>query len=170
MTPRASGAAFGCAGIVADRRLSTPAWSSALAAKRQRDVRALVAISLLAAAVDATAGLLPLSGLVEDAADGAAQLIAICLVVLVLTTVLPPILRRLQPRAETAPAPRPDPPSASPARWWRSRTGSTLLDAARACEPRRYAAKPRRYGASQGASRTSGMGAGKARGLRSSDC
>ena len=91
---------FGCAGIVA---VAGSHACLVLGARRPSDgeaVRALVAVSLLAAAVDATAGLLPVSGLVDDAGDGAAQLIAICLVVLVLTTVLPPILRRLQPRAQ----------------------------------------------------------------------
>ena len=99
--------AFGCAGIVA---IAASHACLVLGSRRQGDsetVRALVAISLLAGAVDATAIIVPVSGLAEYDDDSSPQFLAICLVVLVLTTVLPPILRRLQPRPETsARAPR----------------------------------------------------------------
>ena len=94
--------AFGCAGIVA---IAASHACLVLGSRRQGDsetVRALVAISLLAGAVDATAIIIPVSGLAEYDDDGSPQFIAICLVVLVLTTVLPPILRRLQPRPATS--------------------------------------------------------------------
>ena len=98
--------AFGCAGILA---VAASHACLVLGARRQGDsetVRALVVISLVAAAVDATAMIVPVSGLAEYDDDSSPQLIAICLVVLVLTTVLPPILRRLAPTSATeAPTP-----------------------------------------------------------------
>ena len=94
--------AFGCAGILA---VAASHACLVLGARRQSDsetVRTLVAISLVAAAVDTTALIVPIIGLAEFDDDGSApQLIAVCLVVLVLTTVLPPILRRLAPASAT---------------------------------------------------------------------
>ena len=89
--------AFGCGGILA---VAGSHACLVLGARRSDDsetVGALVAVSLLAAGIDATAGIVAVSGLADDVGDGTAQLIAISLVVLVLTTVLPPILRRLAP-------------------------------------------------------------------------
>ena len=97
---------FGCAGILA---VAGSHACLVLGARRSDDsetIGAMVAVSLLAAGIDATAGIVAVSGLADDVGDGTAQLIAICLVVLVLTTVLPPILRRLAPASETA-APTP---------------------------------------------------------------
>lgn len=93
--------AFGCAGLLA---VAGSHACLVLGARRQGDsetVRALVAISLIAAALDTTAMLALVSGLAEFDDDGSPQQIAICLVVLVLTTVLPPILRRLAPTPAT---------------------------------------------------------------------
>jgi len=102
--------AFGCAGILA---VACSHACLVLGARRPGDsqaVRALVVISLVAAAVDATAMVVLVSGLAEYDDDGSPQLIAICLVVLVLTTVLPPILRRLAP-SEAAGVPAPSGPA-----------------------------------------------------------
>ena len=95
--------AFGCAGILA---VAGSHACLVLGAQRPGDseaVRGLVVISLIAAALDATAMIVLVSGLAEYDDDASPQLIAICLVVLVLTTVLPPILRRLA--ATGAPTP-----------------------------------------------------------------
>jgi hypothetical protein len=78
-----------------------------LMARRPTDgdaVRLLVTVSLTAAAIDAFFGLLPVSGIVGDEVDeGFAELIAVLVVVLLFSTLVPPILRRLQ---RSSPAPR----------------------------------------------------------------
>ena len=127
------------------------------AAKRQRDGPPLVTMSLLAGAVDATAIIVPVSGLAEYDDDSSPQFLAICLVVLVLTTVLPPILRRLQPR----PSERPRPAGPTERLAGEVVAIADRIDALgrgpglRTPEIRR---KQRRYGALQGASRTRYMG------------
>jgi hypothetical protein len=88
--------AFGCSALLA---IAGSHACLVLGARRSSDidlVRLLVIASLALAAVDTLGALLPISGLAEDAAADAAQLFAATLVLLVLTTVLPPILRRLQ--------------------------------------------------------------------------
>jgi MFS family permease len=95
--------AFGCLAIL------TVAGSHAclvLGARRPGDgeaIRLLVTVSLVAASVDALFGILPVSGLAEDEVEeGYAELLAALVVVLVFTTLMPPLLRRLQ-RSGTAP-------------------------------------------------------------------
>jgi hypothetical protein len=78
-----------------------------LGARRPSDsdaVKALVAASLLLAAVDTVGGLLPISGLADDVDEGMAQVLAATLVLLVLTSALQPILRRIQRPAVRGPA------------------------------------------------------------------
>jgi hypothetical protein len=67
-------------------------------------VSLLATTSIVLAVVDATAGILPIVGLVEDVDEGVVELIAVLVIALVLTTVLPPIMRKLAgpPRAPAA--------------------------------------------------------------------
>jgi len=93
--------AFGVTGLLA---IAGSHACVVLGARRPSDsdaVRALVVTSLALAAFDTLGGILPISGLTDDVVDGMAQILAATLVLLVLTTVLPPILRRIQ-----RPAPR----------------------------------------------------------------
>jgi hypothetical protein len=76
-------------------------------------VSALVTASIVLGVVDATAGILPIVDLVEDVDDGVVEIIAVLVIALVLTTVLPPIIRRLggppaAPASGGAPAGRAD--------------------------------------------------------------
>jgi hypothetical protein len=104
--------AFGCFGVLA------VAGSHAcvmLAARRPRDtdaIRLLTIASLAFSAIDTTAAILPIAGLVDDVNEGWARLVGATLVLLVLTSVLPPILRRMQPA--TAPATANGKPDAAP--------------------------------------------------------
>jgi hypothetical protein len=95
---------FGCTAVVA---IAGAHACVVLGARRPTDsdtVTALVLASLLLAAVDTVGGLLPISGLADDVDEGMAQLLAATLVLLVLTSVLQPILRRIQRPAARAPA------------------------------------------------------------------
>lgn len=70
-----------------------------LMARRPTDsdaVRLLVTVSLATAAIDSLFGILPLSGAADEVSDGFAQLLAVLVVVLLFSTLVPPILRRLQ--------------------------------------------------------------------------
>jgi peptidoglycan/LPS O-acetylase OafA/YrhL len=58
-------------------------------------VRLLATTSIFLAVVDATAGILATVGLVDDVDEGAAELLGVLVIALVLTTVLPPIMRKL---------------------------------------------------------------------------
>jgi hypothetical protein len=104
--------AFGCFGVLA------VAGSHAcvmLAARRPRDsdaIQLLTLASLAFSAIDTTAAILPIAGLVDDVNEGWARLVGATLVLLVLTSVLPPILRRMQPA--TAPATANGKPDAAP--------------------------------------------------------
>lgn len=84
-------------------------------ARRDTDsagVLALSTASIALAVVDASFGILAISGVVEEVEEGFAQTMAVLLVLLLLTTALPPILRRLQ-RAGAA-SERRDGPGPSP--------------------------------------------------------
>jgi hypothetical protein len=77
-----------------------------LMARRPTDsdlVRLLVSVSLATAGIDAFFGLLPTSGIVDDeVGEGFGKLLAALVVVLLFSTLIPPILRRLQrPQATT---------------------------------------------------------------------
>jgi hypothetical protein len=70
-----------------------------LGARRPSDTAAVLAVvytSLVLAVLDTVGGVLPVSGLVEDVDEEMVKFLAATLVLLVLTTVLPPILRRMQ--------------------------------------------------------------------------
>jgi hypothetical protein len=62
-------------------------------------VRRLTHASVTLGAVDTVAVLLPIAALVDDVNDVVGRLFGMTVVLLVLTTVLPPILRRMQPSA-----------------------------------------------------------------------
>jgi hypothetical protein len=63
----------------------------------------VVRLSLAFGAIDAAGALLPISGIYEDLGEDYAKLFGVGLVLLVLTTALPPVLRRAQ-RASSTPA------------------------------------------------------------------
>jgi hypothetical protein len=74
---------------------------------------AMVSASIGLAVIDAFAGILPLADLV-DVDEGAAKVVGVLVIALLLTTVLPPILRRLA-RSETSADPAgPPAPAAAP--------------------------------------------------------
>ena len=78
-----------------------------LGARRRDDseaVRLLTLSSLGLAAFDALAVILPLAGVVEDVDEPWPRIFAAALVLLVLTSVLPPILRRMRPAAGPGPS------------------------------------------------------------------
>jgi len=67
-------------------------------------VSLLATASIVLGVVDASAAILPVVDLVDDVEDGLAELFAVMVIALLLTTVLQPILRKLN-RSEPAPAP-----------------------------------------------------------------
>jgi hypothetical protein len=67
-------------------------------------IRNLGTASMALGAIDAFCGIIVVSGAVDEVADDFGQAIAVLVVLLMLSTALPPILRRLQ---RTAPAPDP---------------------------------------------------------------
>jgi hypothetical protein len=67
-------------------------------------VRRITHASVTLGAIDTVAVILPLSALVTDASDAVGRLFGASVVLLVLTTVLPPILRRTQPAPSAAAA------------------------------------------------------------------
>jgi hypothetical protein len=95
--------AFGCTAVLA---VAGAHACVVLGARRPSDsdlIRSLVVASIALAVLDTVGALLPISGLAEDMAGDLAQLFAATLVLLVLTSVLPPIMRRTQSPSETAP-------------------------------------------------------------------
>jgi hypothetical protein len=95
--------AFGCTSVLA---VSGSHACLVLGARRPSDtdlIRSLVIASVALAVFDTVGALLPISGIAEGVTD-VAQLFAATLVLLVLTSVLPPILRRIQPAREGVPA------------------------------------------------------------------
>jgi hypothetical protein len=66
-------------------------------------VSLLATTSIVLGVVDATAAILPVVDIVQDVGDGLAELFAVLVIALLLTTVLQPILRKLG-RAEPSPA------------------------------------------------------------------
>jgi hypothetical protein len=76
-----------------------------LGARRRGDseaVRALTMTALILAAVDALGAILPLADVVNDVDEAWGRIFGAGLVLLVLTSVLPPILRRIQPTGPPA--------------------------------------------------------------------
>jgi peptidoglycan/LPS O-acetylase OafA/YrhL len=77
------------------------------AGRRSTDSEAvslLATISIALGVIDATAAILPVVGIIDDVEDGAAELFAVMVIALLLTTVLPPVMRKLG-GPERAPSP-----------------------------------------------------------------
>jgi hypothetical protein len=111
---------FGCAALAA---LGCSHASLVSGASRDTDtptVRALCKASIALAVVESFSGILLVSGATEEADDGMAQLLAVLVILLVLSTALPPIMRRLQrPLVAVAPPAGRSPstePAAAPSR------------------------------------------------------
>ncbi len=96
---------FGCAAVLA---VAGSHACLVLAARRRTDsdtVQLLAGTSLVLGVFDAVGALLPITGLIDDVTDAAARMFGTGLVLLLLTSVLPPILRRIErtePARETA--------------------------------------------------------------------
>jgi hypothetical protein len=95
--------AFGCAGVLAVAGSHACLMLGALGRRDSEPIRAITFASLAFSAIDTTAAILPIVGLVDDVGEGWARLVGATLVLLVLTSVLPPILRRTQRAAATRP-------------------------------------------------------------------
>jgi hypothetical protein len=96
--------AFGCSGVLA---IAGSHACVMLSGRRQGDseaIRLLTFASLAFSAIDTTAALVPIADLVDDVNDAWARIVGATLVLLVLTSVLPPILRRIQPAHAATPA------------------------------------------------------------------
>ncbi len=90
---------FGCVAVLG---IAGAHGCALLGARRTSDtdlVRLLTASAVGLAALDAFMVILPLAGAVDDVDEGVTRLFGATLVLLVLTSVLPPILRRMQPAA-----------------------------------------------------------------------
>jgi hypothetical protein len=86
---------WGCVSLAA---LACSHASLVTGARRPTDsdvVSALVTISIGLAAIDAIAGILPLAEVVEDVEEGVVEIVGVLVIGLLLTTALPPIMRRL---------------------------------------------------------------------------
>ena len=104
---------FGCVGLAALACSHASLVTGALRAGDSPAIRALTAASVALAMVDALFGILAISEAVEQVDDAVAQLVAVLVILLLLTTALPPVLRRLQ-RAPGVPAARPGPAVPAP--------------------------------------------------------
>jgi hypothetical protein len=86
---------FGVAAVLA---VATAHAAVVLASARPTDgeaIRALTGLSICFGALDAIGALLPIAGIVDEFDEDGAKLLAVGLVLLLLTTALPPILRRI---------------------------------------------------------------------------
>jgi hypothetical protein len=100
--------AFGCAGVLA---VAGSHACVVLGARRRSDsepVKLLVRTSLVLAAIDTVGALLPIAGLIDEVGEAGAKFFGVTLVLLLLTSLLQPLLRRLQPPREAASGPRRD--------------------------------------------------------------
>ena len=93
---------FGCVGVVG---LAGSHACVMLGARRRGDseaVRRITAAALCLGAIDALGAIMPISGLVSDVDEVWGRVFGAALVLLVLASVLPPILRRAQPASAAA--------------------------------------------------------------------
>jgi hypothetical protein len=96
---------FGCTAVLGFAGAHA---SLVLGARRGSDspaIRALASFSVVLGALDAFGAIVPISGIADDIDEAWARLFAAGLVLLVLTSVLPAILRRMQPAPTGEPAP-----------------------------------------------------------------
>jgi hypothetical protein len=94
--------AWGCLSLAT---LAASHASLVTAARRPTDsdvVSAMVSASIGLAVIDSFAGILPLADLVDDVDDATAKVVGVLVIGLLLTTALPPILRRLSRSAPPA--------------------------------------------------------------------
>jgi hypothetical protein len=96
--------AFGSVGVLAIAGAHACLLIGSRRASDTEPVRLITSASVALAAVDTAAVLLPLLELVDDVTDGWVRFFGATLVLLILTSVLPPILRRMQPAAPGATA------------------------------------------------------------------
>jgi hypothetical protein len=82
--------------------------ASVLAIAGSHAVDLLVTSSLVLAAIDTFGGLLPITGIVDEVGEAGAKFFGVTLVLLLLTTLLQPLMRRLEPSRSAAEAPRRD--------------------------------------------------------------
>ena len=94
---------FGCAAIAALACSHASLVAGALRAGDTVTIRAVASVSMVLAAVDSACGVLAVSGAVDEVDDSVAKVMAALVVALLLTSALPPILRRMHPPPE-APA------------------------------------------------------------------
>jgi len=95
-----------CFGAVALATLAASHASVVVGAGRPSDsvaIARLAAVSVLAASIDSGFGVLAISGAIKHVDSGFVRLLAVLVIVMLLTTALPPILRKLQPIAATEP-------------------------------------------------------------------
>ena len=96
--------AFGCTAVLGFAGAHA---SLVLGARRRSDspaVHTLTSLSVVLGALDAVGAILPISGMAEEIDEDWARLFGAGLVMLLLTSVLPPILRRIQPAPAGEPA------------------------------------------------------------------
>jgi hypothetical protein len=99
---------FGCASVLA---IAGSHACVVLGARRRTDshvVDLLVTSSLVLAAIDTFGGLLPIAGVVDEVGEAGAKFFGVTLVLLLLTTLLQPLMRRLEPARSPTEAPRRD--------------------------------------------------------------
>jgi hypothetical protein len=94
--------AFGCAAVLALAGSHACLVRGASRRSDSESVRFLSKASLVLGVLDAIGAILPISGLTEDVDEAWARIFGAGLVLLVLTSVLPPILRRIEKRAPAA--------------------------------------------------------------------
>jgi hypothetical protein len=95
--------AFGCVAVLGLTGAHACVLSGAIRPGDSDAVRRITLIAVGLGAVDAFSVVLPLSSLVDDVDEVAARIFGASLVLLVLTSVLPPILRRMQPVRSASP-------------------------------------------------------------------
>jgi hypothetical protein len=95
---------FGCVAILGIAGSHACAMLGALRRGDPEVVRLLTLSAICLAAFDSLAVILPLAELVDDIDEPWPRIFGAVLVLLVLTTALPPILRRMQPAARPAPS------------------------------------------------------------------
>jgi hypothetical protein len=99
---------FGCASVLA---IAGSHACVVLGARRRTDSHAvdlLVRSSLVLAAIDTFGGLLPIAGVVDEVGEAGAKFFGVTLVLLLLTTLLQPLMRRLEPARSATEVPRRD--------------------------------------------------------------
>ena len=93
---------FGCTGLAALACSHASLVSGAMRASDRRTVRALGRTSIALGVLDACIGVLAVSGAADEVDGAYGQLLAVLVILLLLSTALPPVLRRLERAAVPA--------------------------------------------------------------------